>query len=51
MPSWLTRIGALIGFVLSVVALVRLVASGWSAFWEALTWAGVVCVIGFTAFW
>lgn len=47
---WVKQIGALIGFVLSLVAFVRLAASGWSAFWEALTWAGGVCVIAFTLF-
>jgi hypothetical protein len=32
LPSWVKEVGALIGFVLSVVAFVRLAASGWSAF-------------------
>jgi hypothetical protein len=40
LPSWVKEIGALIGLVLSVVAFVRLAASGWSAFWEVLTWVG-----------
>ena len=39
------EVGALIGLVLSVVAFVRLAASGWSAFWEVLTWVGGVFLI------
>jgi hypothetical protein len=42
------KIGALIGFVLSVVAFVQLAASGWSAFWEALTRIGGAFLIAFT---
>ena len=37
----------MIGLVLSVVALVRLAASGRSAFWEMLTWVGGVFLIAF----
>ncbi len=47
LPSW-KEIGALIGFVLSAVAFVRLAASGWSAFWEVLMWVGGVFLIAFT---
>jgi len=45
LPSWVKEVGALIGLVLSVVAFVRLAASGWSAFWEVLMWVGGVVVI------
>lgn len=37
----------MIGFVLSVVAFVRLAASGRSAFWEMLMWVGGVFLIAF----
>jgi ribosomal protein L32/Na+/melibiose symporter-like transporter len=46
LPSW-KEIGALIGFVLSLVAFVRLAASGWSAFWEVLMWVGGAFLIAF----
>ena len=45
LPPLAKQIGAVIGFVLSVVAFVRLVASGWSAFWEMLMWVGGVFLI------
>jgi hypothetical protein len=45
LPSRVKQVGALIGLVLSVVAFVRLAASGWSAFWEVLTWVGGVFLI------
>jgi hypothetical protein len=47
LPSW-KEIGALIGFVLSAVAFVRLAASGWSAFWDVLMWVGGAFLIAFT---
>src|SRR5262249_50943562 len=50
LPSWAKNIGALIGLVLSVVAFVRLAASGWSAFWEVLMWVGGVFLIAFVLF-
>jgi ribosomal protein L32 len=45
LPPWTKEIGAVIGFVLSVVAFVRLAASGRSAFWEMLMWVGGVFLI------
>jgi amino acid transporter len=45
LPPWAKLIGAVIGLVLSVVAFVRLAASGWSAFWEVLMWVGGVFLI------
>jgi drug/metabolite transporter (DMT)-like permease len=50
LPSWVKQVGALIGLVLSVVAFVRLAASGWSAFWQVLTWVGGVFLIIFVLF-
>jgi len=47
LPPWTKEIGAVIGFVLSVVAFVRLAASGRSAFWEMLMWVGGVFLIAF----
>jgi hypothetical protein len=47
LPSWVKEVGALIGLVLSVVAFVRLAASGWSAFWEVLMWVGGAFLIAF----
>jgi hypothetical protein len=50
LPSWTKDVGTLIGLGLSLVAVVRLVASGWSAFLEALTWVGGACLIAITLF-
>ncbi len=48
LPPWMKEIGAAIGLVLSVVALVRLAVSGRSAFVDVLTWSGIVAAVVFT---
>ena len=47
-PPWLSKVGAVIGLLLTGVGFVRLVVSGWSAYADVLMWSGVAAAALFT---
>jgi hypothetical protein len=47
-PPWVSKLGAVLGLLLTVVGFVRLVVSGWSAYADVLKWSGVAAAALFS---